>query len=92
MTEQIFSVDCFIDLREDGEMQEDLFFNIFYIKIIMMALFPFLLLLSSYIVWYGIGCLRRDFSNIRSRVTSTIVILLFFVHPSIVSSMFSQFK
>mmetsp|Transcript_9855 Transcript_9855/g.9728 ORF Transcript_9855/g.9728 Transcript_9855/m.9728 type:complete len:161 (-) Transcript_9855:379-861(-) len=61
ISSQIFSVDCFIDLRDtnDTRTEEEIetdnsLFNVFYIKIIIMALVPLLVFLGCYMIWYVI--------------------------------------
>jgi len=99
ISSQIFSVDCFIDLRDassnltvEAIETDDSLFNVFYIKLIMMALLPFLVFISCYAIWYVIGCVRKNQKVTKSRSISSLVIILFLVHPDIVQYMFSIFN
>jgi len=67
ISSQIFSVDCFIDTRDpasaltqDQIETDDSLFNVFYIKLVMMALLPFLIFFSCYAIWFVIGAARRN--------------------------------
>ena len=60
-----------------------------------MAFLPFTLFFFSYGIWFIIGLLKRDKSerkNMNNKATSTLVILLFLVHPNILQYMFSVLK
>lgn len=58
----------------------------------MMALLPFILFLICYAVWGVIAYKKKDFSTLKNRAISSLVILLFLVHPNIVQYMFGAFK
>jgi hypothetical protein len=59
-------------------------------KLLMFVVLPILLVLASYGVWWLIGW--KDKSQIyKTKAISTIVILLFFVHPNIVKQVFQTF-
>ena len=57
-----------------------------------MALLPLLLLLLCYIIWGIYSWAIKKYYLIKTRATSSLVILLFLVHPNIVSFMFGVFK
>eukprot|EP00349_Pseudokeronopsis_sp_Brazil_P012001 CAMPEP_0202978386 /NCGR_PEP_ID=MMETSP1396-20130829/84826_1 /ASSEMBLY_ACC=CAM_ASM_000872 /TAXON_ID= /ORGANISM="Pseudokeronopsis sp., Strain Brazil" /LENGTH=161 /DNA_ID=CAMNT_0049717339 /DNA_START=282 /DNA_END=767 /DNA_ORIENTATION=- len=74
----------------DDEIEtDDSLFNVYYIKIIMMALLPFLIFIGCYGIWYLIGLCQRSLSKTKSRAIASLVIVLFLVHPDIVQYMFS---
>ena len=84
MSEQIFSFDCFIKNAKNEADTSNNIFRVYYIKLMLMALLPVLLFIACYTVW-GIYSWRvKDYSNIRSRAISSLVILLFLFHPNIV--------
>jgi len=58
----------------------------------MMALLPLLIFISCYAIWYIIGAFKRSQAVTKSRAISSLVIILFLVHPDIVQYMFSIFN
>ena len=64
----------------------------FYIKLILYASLPFILLIVCNVVWGVIQIRDRDKSLVRVKTIASIVILLFFFHPSIVNYVFNTFK
>jgi len=58
-----------------------------------MALFPILIFVGCYIVWYFIGLAKTNLRHLtKQRAISSLVIVLFLVHPDIVQYMFSVFN
>ena len=57
-----------------------------------MGLLPILLFVCCYIVWGIYSWKNKDYSNLKSRAISSLIILLFLFHPNIVQYMFSAFK
>eukprot|EP00347_Sterkiella_histriomuscorum_P008702 403344080 len=94
VSQQLFSFDCFIDTRKDSNDQETSndTFRIFYQKLVMLAVFPILLLLFC----QGFWAIHHRIMSLKvppwNKIISTLVILLFLVHPNIVQYMFSNFK
>lgn len=70
----------------------DSLFNLFYIKLLMFALLPILLFGLCYSLWTAVALYKKDFTLIKNRAISSLVILLFFVHPNIMQFMFGVFK
>ncbi|CDW87056.1 UNKNOWN [Stylonychia lemnae] len=94
-TTQIFSFDCFIDKR--GGDQNDVsdqveFFRIFYQKMIILAVTPLLLGFCSWIFWLTYHKIKHIKEKYQGKIISTLIILLFLVHPNIVHYMFNNFK
>ena len=58
----------------------------------MMALLPLMLALGSVSVWFAIKRCIKGPIDVKARAMSTLVIVLFLVHPSIVQLMFFNFK
>jgi hypothetical protein len=83
VTEQALSIDCFI--QEQEEKPE-------FIKLIMMAVVPFIVIVVSCLVWGAVALYKRSFANVRSELSTTLLVLLFMIHPNIVKSMFSAFS
>jgi len=81
-TAQVFSFDCYMIGISDT--------NVIYQKLIMMFILPGLVVGVSVLFWGFLGAKRNDFSVMRNQMVSTIIILLFLVHPNIVQSMFSM--
>ncbi len=59
-------------------------FSIYYQKLLMYAVLPFIITVISYTFWFIFAAIKRDISLITNRAISTLVILLFMVHPNIV--------
>jgi hypothetical protein len=86
------SIDCFLDSRdESGEETTDTGFKVFWQKMIIYAILPVLLALVSYTFWRLYAAYRKLDVVPYSRAISTLVILLFLVHPNIVEYMFNGF-
>mmetsp|Transcript_20833 Transcript_20833/g.19878 ORF Transcript_20833/g.19878 Transcript_20833/m.19878 type:complete len:352 (-) Transcript_20833:1622-2677(-) len=102
VSEQLFSVDCFLSNGENASTNattdsEDLvtdesLFNVFYMKLMMMAALPFLVFAICYAVWYIIGLIQKTLHLTKDKAISTLVIVLFLVHPNIVQYMFDVFN
>ena len=58
----------------------------------MFGFLPMILAGIDLFFWWVVSCLRKDFSQLRSKFTSTLVVLLFLVHPNICKEMFSNFN
>jgi hypothetical protein len=67
-------------------------FRIFYMQLLLFILLPVLMCLLSVAGWKLIS-LRQKMTNemIKTKSISTVVILLFFVHPNIVKQVFQTF-
>ena len=80
-TAQIFSFDCY--------MSELSTTNVIYQKLTLMFVLPVFIVVISFLFWGVLAVKRSDFSVIRNQMVSTIIILLFLAHPSLVQSIFS---
>jgi hypothetical protein len=75
------------------EPEEDSFLRIYYQKLVMFALMPFIICGLSYLFWFFKSRkLPGGFSEVRGRAISSLVILLFLVHPNLVQYMFDTFN
>jgi hypothetical protein len=88
---QILSFDCFIDTRnsEGGEST----FRIFYIKLLLLALLPFAIVALSTLFWMVYRKIKKvAFSRVMGDNVSTVIIMLFLVHPQIVQYLYDNFN
>jgi len=89
VSEQMFSIDCFL---EDATSPLVNSIGMYFTKLLLFALLPGLLALADLLFWFiYLGC-RRSFKNFGSYMISTLVILLFIVHPTITQAMFQAFN
>lgn len=73
--------------KDDGPMP------VYYQKLVLYGFLPIILAICDYFVWLLICFIKgRDFSQLRSKTTSTLVVLLFLVHPNIVKAIFLSFN
>ncbi|CDW81646.1 UNKNOWN [Stylonychia lemnae] len=89
---QIFSFDCFLDKRSSNDQSSQGLNRIFFQKLIMIALLPFLLTILCFIVWNTYMKIQKNQVEMRGKILSSLVILLFLVHPSLVTYSFQNFK
>jgi len=87
---QVLSVDCFLGSKSNSTTPDESGMRVFWQKMIMYALMPFLLALVSYIVWW-VHSAYKKYEMPYGKTISTLVILLFLVHPNIVEYMFNGF-
>ncbi len=58
----------------------------------MFSALPIFLTFISFLVWWFISLKNHDKTLLKTKAISTIVILLFFVHPNIVNFVFNVFN
>ena len=64
----------------------------FYMKLLMFVVLPFLLFCGAFGVWKIITKIQKSSNDMFiSKSISTLVILLFFIHPNIVKYVFHAF-
>jgi len=88
---QVFSFECFMDSRREGEDTSASLYRIYFMKLGIISVLPFLVLATSATFWnIYLSFYKRpkDFSN---RFISTVIILLFLIHPTIVQVLFDVF-
>mmetsp|Transcript_10898 Transcript_10898/g.21305 ORF Transcript_10898/g.21305 Transcript_10898/m.21305 type:complete len:1423 (-) Transcript_10898:160-4428(-) len=86
--EQIFSIDCYLS-QGSSEDANVLYFQ----KIVIVSMLPLILGSVAVLYWvfrYYWG--KRQKSLLRKELVSTIVVLFFLIHPSLVKEYFSIFK
>ena len=91
VSQQILSFDWFIDQRKNGGKN---LIDIYYVKMIMYASLPIVMVIGWYFVWTLIYCFikKSDSEKRNGRIIASIIIMFFLVHPSIVQCMFSNFE
>lgn len=82
-TEQVFAIDCFFSGTNDSQA------NSVRMKLVAMALAPFLILCAALVIWLPVALLRRRVAYLANEMIASIVICFFLVHPSIVKFVFS---
>lgn len=87
VTEQIFSIDCFLDNSETDTQARTV-----RSKLIMLSILPLLLLGGSIVVWFPLAVIMRKFAYLKNELATTMVVLFFLVHPSLVKFMFDYFN
>ena len=85
---QIFSFDCFLSAKVSAS---DSILKTFFVKLMLLSVLPFLLALCCFTFWILYSFCKRSARGYRGEMISSLVILLFLVHPSIVQYMFSNF-
>jgi hypothetical protein len=83
--QQVFSFDCYLDSTEGSSDQT------YYDKITILAFIPVLLAAVAVAYWSLVYYFKRQKRLLRRELVSTIVILFFLVHPSLVKEYFSIF-
>lgn len=82
-----------MDMRKDNADSGEIGgIRVFFQKLIMIAMLPFLCAGVSYGFWYTYEWIKKHKNVAKSKSISTLIILLFLVHPNIVQSMFYNFK
>ena len=65
---------------------------LYYEKLLLFAGLPIILGFIAFAFWYISSAIKRDYSELKSKFTSTLVVLLFLVHPNIANNMFLSFN
>ena len=77
-------------MGDDQKQGED--GSIYYMKLIFFAFLPAILGFGATLYWLLHSAIKRNFSELKNSLISTIVIVLFLVHPNIAKAMFSSFN
>lgn len=88
VSEQIFSVDCYISKDGNSEASTDTY----YTKLVFLALLPFIIFIVSLIFWIGICFVKDTWCYLKREMLTTVVVLFFIVYPTIVQNMFLHFS
>lgn len=86
----LLSLDCFLGKDEDTNFARPL-----YLKTLIMALLPIFVVILVYLFWSIVDFVKkadRDSSSIRTKATSSLIVVLFLLHPNLVQTMFKMFK
>jgi len=84
-SEQLFSFDCLIGANGSQA-------DVYYWKIVIMALMPLLLIAASVLFWAAVAWKKRNWRLMRQECVATIVIIFFLIEPNLVDSLFSLFS
>jgi hypothetical protein len=87
-TDQILSVDCYLGDSSDDDAYKNLYFD----KIIIIALIPVIFSLAATAFWTVHFAVRRDKGVFSKQWVATLVVLFFLIHPNILRSNFSYFS
>jgi hypothetical protein len=83
----VFSFDCFLF----GNSFTD-HVGVYYEKLIFYGLSPLILTFLSVIYWLIYCRIKKNYTYFKDCLISTVVVLLFLIHPNISSAMFSAFN
>lgn len=86
------SVDCFLNTHSSVGLENDNYFYTFFVKLLIFALIPFILLAVSQGFWWCKKVVNKLPQLERGKAISTLVISLFIIHPNIVQYMFNDFN
>ena len=88
---QIISFDWFLDKRQNGGSN---LIRLYYQKMLMYAVLPLVMALAITLFWTILYWFYKNSTqNTKNgRITASIIIFFFLIHPSIVQYMFSNFK
>ena len=84
ISEQLFSLDCYISLNNSE--------NLYFTKLCLISALPLAIVAISYIYWIFHGGIQDSWKFLKREVYTTIIVLFFFVYPTIVNFMFSNFS
>jgi hypothetical protein len=83
-TDQLFSFDCFLQSNKD--------IAVFYQKVLIVGSLPIVILVLTTLFWGSVAIYRGSSSVLRNQMVTTLIVLFFLVHPSIVQTMFKSFS
>ena len=84
---QLFSFDCFITSGSADNQADTI-----YLKIVVVAGIPVLILLLSGVFWGLVSLLWRSKGYLKHQLVNSIVVMFFVAHPSIITFMFDMFN
>ena len=89
VSSQLLSFDCFLDKRsENGDSN---IIRIYWQKMLMFAGMPIILAAICFMFWTVYYCNKKKDKKY-GRITASIIILFFLIHPSIVQYMFNSYN
>jgi len=89
MSEQIFSIDCFI-LHSNSQVLQSV--GVYFTKLLFYGLLPLLLAFCDALFWLLYSLVSGKYKHFQPKFISTLVILLFLVHPTITQEMLQSFN
>lgn len=87
VTEQLFSVDCYIDSGQSEDSSIT-----YFLKLGVLCCLPIGIAFVSFFVWITICFLNNSYSYLRREFFTTIIVLFFLVYPNVVKAMFMNFS
>ena len=82
-SEQIFSVDCYVEAESSGS---------YFTKLVVIALLPLIVAIISGCFWGGVAYFKGKVSVLKNELVATMIILFFLIHPTVTRFMFSVFS
>ena len=90
---QLLSLDWLIDKRSGSDTNDSNFIRLYYQRMIIYALLPWLFFLLSWLFWNVFCCCKKiKITNKWSKIKTTWFCLFFLFHPTIIEYMCSNFK
>eukprot|EP00361_Fabrea_salina_P007450 CAMPEP_0202436818 /NCGR_PEP_ID=MMETSP1345-20130828/26245_1 /ASSEMBLY_ACC=CAM_ASM_000843 /TAXON_ID=342563 /ORGANISM="Fabrea Fabrea salina" /LENGTH=1731 /DNA_ID=CAMNT_0049050339 /DNA_START=6 /DNA_END=5201 /DNA_ORIENTATION=+ len=90
-TEQVFSVDCYIEAEDSEGVEETGNTEVFFQKVVIISLLPAIVWALSAAVWGLIAFFQSRLIYMKRELVTTMIVLFFLIHPTIVKLMFSIF-
>lgn len=88
-TDEIFSFDCFLQQNDANANNSD---KVYTQKLILFAILPLILAIASIGVWMLARLIKGRIRKLKDKIISTMVVLLFLVHPTIAKILFQAFN
>lgn len=85
--ERLLSFDCLLQYRDPDPTMP-----VYYQKLLVYILLPVLLSLGALTFWLPVTFFQKRLNTFRSNYTSTLVILLFLVHPDLTETLLQSFN
>ena len=84
MTGQIYSMDCVSTSVSSVHP--------YYVKLVLTSLFPIVVIFVSTSIWGIVALVRKRKEYLTQHLVSTIVVVLFVIHPNIVKTSIALFS
>jgi hypothetical protein len=79
----VFSFDCYLE----GEYDLDVYFQ----KLIFYCILPVIIVGVSALFWLSVSLCKRSLNVMRNQFVTTVIVLLFLAHPTLLKYTFSAF-
>mmetsp|Transcript_10585 Transcript_10585/g.20407 ORF Transcript_10585/g.20407 Transcript_10585/m.20407 type:complete len:511 (+) Transcript_10585:842-2374(+) len=87
--QQLYSFDCYL-LKEDDS--EEAYKRVYFQRLVLLSTLPLALAFFSVVFWMGVYMKTHKAGYLRKELVTTLVVLFFLVHPSLVKEYFSVFS